>query len=100
MWRGLLWSHERSARSEKLEGWVGFGTLATREKIEKFGSKQQPNSNILAHEEVLVGAGDEGHGGVPDKPSEEKKTDTKQRGYSTQSHSFARVQRVIRHVDL
>ena len=73
MWSGLLWSHERSARSEKLEGWVGFGTLATREKIEKFGSKQQPNSNILAHEEVPVGAGDEGHGGVPDKPREEKK---------------------------
>ena len=73
MWRCLLWSHERSARSEKLEGWVGFGTLAAREKIEKFGSKQQPNSNILAHEEVPVGAGDEGHGGVPDKPHEEKK---------------------------
>ena len=73
MWRGLLWSHERSARSEKLEGWVGFGTLATWEKIEKFGSKQQPNSNILAHEEVPVGAGDEGHGDVPDKPREEKK---------------------------
>ena len=78
-----------SARSETLGGWVGFGIPAVREKIEKFGSRQQPNSNILAHEEVPVRAGDEGHGDVPDNPRKEKKTDTEQRGHSTQLHSFA-----------
>ena len=52
------------------------GTLAMREKIEKFSSRW-PNSYILAWQELLVGGADEDVDGKFDKSREEKGPDTK-----------------------